>query len=111
MVLRFHGVLDYDQELAEAVDNFKPIEPGSDWELGIRWATVFAAEQLRVALTELGKNVPTPALDYALWHDAVLGPGCRRHGRPPSNRHDGVLVGRLFGLAEVVGGQEAEVGG
>ena len=74
MVLRFHRVLDYDQELAEAVDDLRPIEPGSDWELGIRWATVFAAEQLREALTELGRNVPTPALDYALWHDGVLGP-------------------------------------
>lgn len=74
MVLRFHGVLAYDEELAKAVDNLRTIDPGSEWELAIRWATVFAAEQLREALTNLGSNVSTPALDYALWHDAVLGP-------------------------------------
>lgn len=73
-VLRHHGVLVYDPELARAVDSRELIEPGSDWEFGIRWATVFAGEGLRAALRELGRNVPAAHLDYALWHDAVLGP-------------------------------------
>lgn len=74
VVLRHHGVLEYDRELAAAVDTKRLIEAGSDWELGIRWATVFAAERLGEALRQLGRNVPIPSLDYALWHAAVLGP-------------------------------------
>jgi hypothetical protein len=74
MVLRHHGVLAYEPDLAEVVDGRRLIEPGSNWEVGIRWATVFAAERLGEALRQLGRNVPIPSLDYALWHDAVLGP-------------------------------------
>ncbi len=74
MVLRHHGALAYEPELADAVDNRRLIEAGSNWEVAIRWATVFAAERLGEALRRLGQNVPIPSLDYALWHDAVLGP-------------------------------------
>ena len=54
MVLRHHGLLGYEADLAQAVDNRQLVEAGSDWELGIRWATVFAAEQLGEALTGPG---------------------------------------------------------
>ncbi len=74
MVLRHHGLLRYDAELARAVDTRQLVEAGSDWEAGIRWATVYAAERLGDALRDLGNSVPIPSLDYALWHDAVLGP-------------------------------------
>ena len=80
MVLRHHGVLRYDARLARLVDDRQLIEAGSDWEVGIRWATVFAAERLGEALRDLGKNVPIPSLDYALWHDAVLGPEAGKMG-------------------------------
>ena len=72
-VLRHHGVLRYQPVLSSAVDGRHLIPAGSDWELAIRWATVYAADQLRADLNRIGNPVSTPALDYALWHDAVLG--------------------------------------
>jgi hypothetical protein len=80
MVLRHHGVLVYETGLADTIDGRQLIEPGSNWEVGIRWATVFAAERLGEALGDIGRNVPIPSLDYALWHDAVLGPDAGRMG-------------------------------
>jgi hypothetical protein len=73
-VLRYHGVLRYGSELSSAVDGSHLIPAGSEWELAIRWATVYSSEQLRADLNAIGNPVSTPALDYALWHDAVLGP-------------------------------------
>ena len=72
--LRHHGVLRYEADLARAVDTRQLIEAGSNWEVGIRWATVYAAERLAEALGDLGNVVAIPNLDYALWHEAVLGP-------------------------------------
>ena len=80
MVLRHHGLLRYEPELALAIDNRQLVEAGSDWEVGIRWATVFAAERLGEALRDVGNSVPIPSLDYALWHDAVLGPEAGKMG-------------------------------
>jgi Potential Queuosine, Q, salvage protein family len=73
-VIRHYGVLRYESELSRAIDGGSLIPAGSDWELAIRWATVYAADQLRAELNTRGNPVSTPALDYALWHDAVLGP-------------------------------------
>ena len=78
--LRHHEVLRYEADLARAVDTRQLIEAGSNWEVGIRWATVYAAERLADALANLGNRVPIPSLDYALWYDAVLGPDARRMG-------------------------------
>ena len=74
MVLRHFGILHYEPELAEAVDTRRLIPAGSDGELAIRWATVHAGHQLTQALHRHGNPVVTPALDYSLWHQAVLGP-------------------------------------
>jgi hypothetical protein len=78
--LRHHGVLRYEADLARAVDAQQLIEAGSNWEVGIRWATVYAAQRLGEALGDLGNSVPIPSLDYALWHDAVLGPNAGSMG-------------------------------
>ena len=78
--LRHYGVLRYEAGLARAVDTRQLIAAGSNWEVGIRWATVFAAERLAESLRELGNGVPIPSLDYALWHDAVLGPDAGKMG-------------------------------
>jgi hypothetical protein len=78
--LRHHGVLRYEAALAGAVDTRQLIDAGSNWEVGIRWATVYAAERLAEALGDLGNRIPIPSLDYALWHDAVLGPDADRMG-------------------------------
>lgn len=73
-VLRHHGLLVYEAGLAAAVDSRALIPQHSRWELAIRWATVYAGEQLRRALNERGNPVTTPELDYRLWSSAVLGP-------------------------------------
>ncbi|HEX5671906.1 MAG TPA: queuosine salvage family protein [Acidimicrobiia bacterium] len=72
-VLRYYGVLRYESELSSTVDGGRLVPAGSDWEVAIRWATVYAGDQLRADLNRIGNPVSTPALDYALWHDAVLG--------------------------------------
>ena len=74
MVLRHLGVLRYQPDLARAVDHQALIPPGSTWEIAIRWATVYSGEQLTRALIQAGNPVTPPALDYFLWHQAVLGP-------------------------------------
>lgn len=74
MVLRHFEVLRYEPDLAQAVDNRKLIPAGSEWELAIRWATVYSGHRLTEALQRRGNPVVTAALDYFLWHQAVLGP-------------------------------------
>lgn len=74
VVLRHEGILRYDPELAAAIDTRTLLPKDSPGELAIRWATVYAGEALRRALNDRGNPVTTPALDYALWSRAVLGP-------------------------------------
>ncbi len=78
--LRHAGVLVYDPELADTVDRRELIAENSQWEHAIRWATIFAAEKLREGLTDLGKAVTTPQLDYYLWWESVLGPSAAEMG-------------------------------
>jgi len=73
-VLRDYGIMVYAEELAAAVDTRALIEKESPWELAIRWATVYSGDRLTDALRERGADVIPPALDYALWESAVLGP-------------------------------------
>jgi hypothetical protein len=73
-VLRHHGVIKYEPALSDAVDSRRLVPKESSWELGIRWATVYCGDQLVAALRRNGCDVSTPALDYALWESAVLGP-------------------------------------
>lgn len=73
-VLRHRGVLRYKAELAAAVDGRQLVPKESEWELAIRWATVYAGDQLVAALRDRGAEVTAPALDYFLWESAVLGP-------------------------------------
>ncbi len=80
VVLRHEGILRYGPDLAATVDRRRLLPPGSPGELAIRWATVYAAEKLRAALAARGNPVSTPALDYALWSRAVLGPEAGRMG-------------------------------
>ncbi len=73
MVLRYHGILRYAPDLAEAIDSRALIRSGDPHELAIRWATVRAAALLEARLHALGNPVETPSLDYWLWSSAVLG--------------------------------------
>ena len=79
-VLRHHGILLYSTELATAVDTRRLIAKESKWELAIRWATVYSGDRLTEALRSRGVAVTTPALDYALWESAVLGPDAAQMG-------------------------------
>lgn len=73
-VFRHRGIMRYSPELASTIDQRRLVPKESDWELGIRWATVYCGDRLADALREHGNRVATPALDYALWESAVLGP-------------------------------------
>ncbi len=79
-VFRHHGILVYGNELAATVDARKLVLKESPWELAIRWATVFSGDRLAAALRKRGNPVTTPALDYALWESAVLGPDAATMG-------------------------------
>ncbi|MDH3294622.1 MAG: queuosine salvage family protein [Acidimicrobiia bacterium] len=73
-VLRYYGVLRYDNNLAAAVDNRRLVAADSEQEHAIRWATVYAGARLRAALASRGNRVSGPGLDYHLWSQAVLRP-------------------------------------
>lgn len=79
-VLRHVGVLRYAPDLAARIDGREPIDADSEPELAIRWATVHAGANLRRALADRGNPVPSPALDYRLWSEAVLGPDANSFG-------------------------------
>ena len=73
-VFRHFGIMIYAPDLAAAVDGRVNIDKESPWELAIRWATVYCGDRLAEALQARGVSVSTPALDYAMWESAVLGP-------------------------------------
>jgi hypothetical protein len=65
--LRQFGVLQYSPELARAIDQYRLIPVDSDEELEIRSATVWGVELLRQALARHGRDMPSYAIDWALW--------------------------------------------
>jgi hypothetical protein len=73
-VFRHRGIMRYSPELAATIDSRGLVPKESPWELAIRWATVYCGDRLAEALQARGNDVSTPALDYALWESAVLGP-------------------------------------
>lgn len=73
-VFRHRGIMEYSPELAATIDSRKLVPKESPEELAIRWATVYSGDRLAEALRARGSTVTTPALDYALWESAVLGP-------------------------------------
>ena len=79
-VFRHFGVMEYEAELADAIDRHEVIPADSEAEHAIRWATVYCGAQLRAALNKRGNPVTTPALDYRLWSEAVLGPDAALFG-------------------------------
>ncbi len=65
--LRALGVLVYVDELAQAVDNYTLIPAGSEPEIEIRAATIWAVEALRRALARHGSDHTASELDGRLW--------------------------------------------
>ncbi len=69
-LLRRFGALVYAPELAALVDNYALIAPGSEAEVEIRAATVWAVELLRRALAAHGIAQTASAIDYRLWAES-----------------------------------------
>jgi hypothetical protein len=69
-LLRRHGLITYAPELAERVDSYTPLAAGSEPEVEIRAATVWAVELLRRALAARGVVRPASAIDYRLWAES-----------------------------------------
>ena len=65
VVLRQLGILVYSDALAAAVDGKTELQPGGEWEVEIRAASVVAVERLREALG--WKSLTSIVLDWALW--------------------------------------------
>jgi hypothetical protein len=69
-LLRQRGALVYAPELAATIDGLMPVPPGSEAELELRAATIWAVELLRRALAERGITRPASAIDYRLWAES-----------------------------------------
>ena len=66
-VLRHYNVLEYCPSLAEQVDNRELIAAGSEEEIEIRAATIWACELLRRALLAQGYVASAAEIDQKLW--------------------------------------------
>ncbi len=69
-LLRARGVLAYAPSLAERVGAFALIPAGSEEEVEIRAATIWAVELLRRALLRWGVDRTASAIDYRLWAES-----------------------------------------
>ncbi len=67
-VLRHLGIIHYEPELAERIQNLLHIPPGSPEEVEIRAATIWAVELLRRELTKRSKKVSSAQIDNWLWN-------------------------------------------
>ena len=67
-LLRHFGVLEYSPTLAERIDRQELLEPGSEEEVQIRAATIWACEILRQSINAAGNEPVTAAdIDLQLW--------------------------------------------
>lgn len=66
-LLRHYGVLDYAPELARHIDNQKLLAAGSEEEIEIRAATIWACELLRRQLLTLDYPLTASEIDMRLW--------------------------------------------
>lgn len=73
-MLRREGALVYEPELAELIADYTLIPAGSDAEVEIRAATVWAVELLRRALEEKGIRQTASAIDYRIWLESQAAP-------------------------------------
>ena len=66
-VLRQYGILEYHPSLAQRIDNQEIIEAGSEEEVELRAATVWAGELLRRAMTHEEYSYTAAQIDLRLW--------------------------------------------
>lgn len=66
-VLRHYNILEYQPELAMRVDNQVVIPAGSEEEIEIRAATIWACELLCCAMSQRGYSMTASEVDQRLW--------------------------------------------
>ncbi|HLX39479.1 MAG TPA: queuosine salvage family protein [Ktedonobacteraceae bacterium] len=66
-VLRHLGVLVYERTLAGRIDNQELLPPGSEEEIELRAATVWACELLRRAMAGHDRHLTATEIDQRLW--------------------------------------------
>lgn len=66
-LLRREGILIYTPDLATRIDRMQLLPAGSQEEVEIRSATIWAGELLRRALAERGIQARASEIDYHLW--------------------------------------------
>ncbi|HLI07068.1 MAG TPA: queuosine salvage family protein [Ktedonobacteraceae bacterium] len=66
-VLRHYGVLEYSPALAERIDNEELIPTGSEEEIELRAATIWASELLRRELARQRHPMTPAEIDQRLW--------------------------------------------
>jgi hypothetical protein len=66
-VLRHANVLEYQTTLAQRIDNGELIAVGSEEEVEIRAATIWACELLRRAMQKHGYHITATEIDLRLW--------------------------------------------
>jgi hypothetical protein len=66
-VLRHYRILEYDPLLAERIDKQELLAAGSEEEIEIRAATIWASELLRQALSRKGHTMSASQIDQKLW--------------------------------------------
>ena len=66
-VLRALGVLTYQPELSRLIDAHVELPAGSQFEVEIRAATIWAVEELHRSLSRHGLQLPAYQLDWTLW--------------------------------------------
>jgi len=67
-VLRHAGILHYEKQLGEKVDQKVALEAGGVEEVEIRANTIVAVERIRQELARLGKNLRAFEIDWILWN-------------------------------------------
>ncbi len=66
-ILRAWGVLKYSRSLARKIDSQTELPEGSEEEIEIRAATLWAVEFLRQSLAERGRELMSIQVDWILW--------------------------------------------
>lgn len=66
-VLRHYGVLEYSPALAERIDNEELLPAGSEEEIELRAATIWASELLGREMARQGHPMTPAAIDQRLW--------------------------------------------
>jgi hypothetical protein len=67
-VLRCDGIIEYDASLAAKIDHGACLPAGSEEEIEIRAAAIYAVELIKQAAHRQGHAVTSVNLDHMLWH-------------------------------------------